>query len=113
MLEPVETIRAAKSPVGRHSRAYKYQKVLDNRKHPIRNLQRRSGTFIALLTIARSGAVRLVKKSSRYVITSIFRQGLFSNLFPSAPSMKIPDIMFWYQVTPKAGRNFMPIAYRL
>src|SRR5262252_747438 len=33
------------------SRRYRYTKVLDNRKHPIRGLWKRNGNFVARLTV--------------------------------------------------------------
>lgn len=43
------------------SRSHKYTKVLDNRKHPVRGLWKRNGTFLARLKVEDSAGRRLLK----------------------------------------------------
>ncbi len=61
-LEPCDTIYAriaiwelqqphGKTSKSSSSRRYKYTKVLDNRKHPIRGLWKRNGDFVARITV--------------------------------------------------------------
>ena len=40
---------------------YKYTKVRDNRKHPIRGLWRRNGKFLARITVADDAGRKVVK----------------------------------------------------
>jgi len=54
---------ATQSNVGARSssRQYRYTKVLDNRKHPIRGLWKRTGSFIARITVEDEGGLDAVK----------------------------------------------------
>jgi hypothetical protein len=44
-----------------NSRRYKYTKVLDNRKHAIRDLWRRNGKFAARITVEDEAGLKQVK----------------------------------------------------
>src|SRR5437899_8156246 len=44
-----------------NSRRYRYTKVLDNRKHPIRGLWRRNGSFVGGSTVEDDGGRKAVK----------------------------------------------------
>src|SRR5213594_1242665 len=43
------------------SRRHRYTKVLDNRKHPVRGLWKRNGSFLARLTVEENDGKRAVK----------------------------------------------------
>ena len=54
---------ATQSSVGASSssRRYRYTKVLDNRKHPIRGLWKRNGSFVARITVEDDAGLKAVK----------------------------------------------------
>jgi hypothetical protein len=52
----------SKSVSSSNSRRHKYSKVLDNRKHPIRGLWRRNGSFYARLTLEDDCGRKSVKR---------------------------------------------------
>lgn len=55
-----ETVSTAK-PANPSSRRYKYTKVLDNRKHPIRGLWQRHGAFIARISVENESGRKMVR----------------------------------------------------
>src|SRR5262245_13829682 len=50
-MKPAETASTGQTKNGRNHQRYRYQKVLDSRKQPIRGLWKRNGNFIARITV--------------------------------------------------------------
>jgi len=59
--ETAETPSTDQTENGRNHRRYRYQKVLDARKQPIRGLWKRNGNFIARITVEAPDGKRLIR----------------------------------------------------
>src|SRR3989442_15121794 len=82
------------------SRRYKYTKVLDNRKHAIRGLWRRNGSFVARITVEDDAGRKAVKWVPLNAETAAAGQKGFRNLLgggsgdrrrPVGPGPKFSD----------------------
>src|SRR5436190_14242461 len=50
-MKPAETASTDQTDNSRNHQRYRYQKVLDSRKQPIRGLWKRNGNFVARITV--------------------------------------------------------------
>ena len=73
------------------SRRYKYTKVLDNRKHAIRGLWRRNGSFVARITVEDDAGRKAVKWVPLNAETAAAAQEEFRTLLVER-SERIPAI---------------------
>src|SRR3989442_15916597 len=74
-----------------NSRRYRYTKVLDNRKHAIRGLWRRNGSFVARITVEDDAGRKAVKWVPLNAETAAAGQEEFPNLLGGGSEGKPRD----------------------
>jgi integrase len=90
------------------SRRYRYTKVLDNRKHPIRGLWRRNGKFLARVTVEDDAGRKAVKWVSLEAATAAEAKQEFDNLVVERSENRLRHIGRGPKVTDYLKATYLP-----